>query len=120
MLPDLITTLENVHLTNDAIAGKHKPAALKLDLNGIVIHASNAFVKFMAMDKSMIEGEELSKITSMEHQAVDSLIHRVNKGSIVASEVVFQSIALKKYVNCIFMPSKTDDGKNVVDLQLNF
>ena len=120
ILPDLTTTLENIHLQKGATNNYNSAIDLKLNLEGEIVEVSKSFLRFMSMDKNMIEGQELSKITLMKSKEVCSLIERVDKGSIVTSEIVFQSAAFKKYVNCIFMPNTTDDKENSVDLQLSF
>ena len=72
------------------------------------------------MDESMIVGNNLAGITQFEGDEVETLLFKVKNGSVVASEIVFKSIALRKYVTGIFTPCKLNENEDGVELQVNF
>ena len=119
ILPELTTTTANVHIRNDQEFTAKVPATIKIGSNGEILHASTSFLKFMSMDESMIVGNNLMGITQFESDEVESLLFRVKNGSVVASEIVFKSIALRKYVSGIFSPGTLNENDDVVELQVN-
>ena len=120
ILPELTTTTENIHIKQESRFGNTAPATIKINLDGKIIQASKSFLRFMAMDKDMVVGRDFTNITSFENQEVNTLIDKVHNGSVVASEIVFKSVALKKYVSGIFTPTQINESENAVDLQLSF